>query len=144
MILEVRASDFPGRSCIGYENIHVGVRFRNDPVELVPGDAPSARWELDLTTRDTPEGDVDFGGPYVFGKRGERFVYLRWGTVDGKGAFELFRAAKLHLNTVDQKMVREAIKPGRRLVGALGLTDGKGNPLCASVRPPVITWSVDS
>jgi hypothetical protein len=27
------------------------------------------------------------------------------------------------------------------LVGRLGLTDRKGNPLCAAVRPPVIEWS---
>lgn len=27
------------------------------------------------------------------------------------------------------------------LVGRLGLTDPKGNPLCAAVRPPVIEWS---
>jgi hypothetical protein len=27
------------------------------------------------------------------------------------------------------------------LVGRLGLTDAKGNPLCAAVRPPVIEWS---
>jgi hypothetical protein len=27
------------------------------------------------------------------------------------------------------------------LVGRLGLTDPKGNPRCAAVRPPVIEWS---
>jgi Family of unknown function (DUF5990) len=27
------------------------------------------------------------------------------------------------------------------LVGRLGLTDPKGNPLCAAVRPPIIEWS---
>jgi len=27
------------------------------------------------------------------------------------------------------------------LVGRLTLTDPKGNPLCASVRPPLIAWS---
>jgi hypothetical protein len=27
------------------------------------------------------------------------------------------------------------------LVGSLGLTDPKGHPLCAAVRPPVIEWS---
>ena len=26
------------------------------------------------------------------------------------------------------------------LVGRLGLTDHKGNPLCAAVRPPAIEW----
>jgi hypothetical protein len=27
------------------------------------------------------------------------------------------------------------------LVGRLGLTGSKGNPLCAAVRPPLIEWS---
>ena len=27
------------------------------------------------------------------------------------------------------------------LVGRLGLTDAKGGPICASVRPPLIDWS---
>jgi hypothetical protein len=27
------------------------------------------------------------------------------------------------------------------LVGRLGLTDAKGNPVCASIRPPLIEWS---
>jgi hypothetical protein len=27
------------------------------------------------------------------------------------------------------------------LVGRLGLTDAKGNPLCARVRPPQISWT---
>ena len=27
------------------------------------------------------------------------------------------------------------------LVGRLGLTDAKGKPLCAPVRPPVVQWS---
>ncbi|WP_308285513.1 DUF5990 family protein [Actinoplanes hulinensis] len=31
----------------------------------------------------------------------------------------------------------------RVLVGRLGLTDVDGGPLCARVRPPVITWTVE-
>ncbi|NEE59503.1 monooxygenase, partial [Streptomyces sp. SID8455] len=27
------------------------------------------------------------------------------------------------------------------LTGRLGLTDAKGQPLCARVRPPLISWS---
>jgi hypothetical protein len=33
-----------------------------------------------------------------------------------------------------------AVRQGT-LVGRLGLTDGKGWPRCAAVRPPVIDWS---
>jgi hypothetical protein len=52
----------------------------------------------------------------------------------------MFRRAKLWLNTVPEDVMADALRSGT-LVGRLGLTDAKGNPLCASVRPPVITWA---
>jgi hypothetical protein len=107
----------------------------------VPGDAPSARWELEITVRTGPDGELDFRGPFVHGKRGERFLYLSWGEVADDGAFALFRAAKLRFSDLDPGVVRQAMQPGRRLVGRLGLTDSKGHPRCASVRPPDIAWS---
>ena len=38
----------------------------------------------------------------------------------------------------------EAIRPGHRLVARVRLTDARGNPVCASVHPPAITWSAES
>lgn len=111
--------------------------------ELVRGDAPAACWQIEVTARVGTDGDIDFGGPFVKGKRGERFVYLSWGTVADDGTFTLFRAAKLWLSNVERSVIEEAMLPGRRLVGSLGLTDRKGYPLCASVRPPTIAWSVE-
>jgi len=126
-----------------YENIHVGIGRGDVLTGLVRGDAPSARWEIDVKARVRGEGDTDFSGPFVKGKRGERFLYLSWGTVAKDGTFTLFRAAKLWLSEVDASVIHEAMLPGHRLVGALGLTDRKGHPLCASVRPPAIVWSVE-
>jgi hypothetical protein len=56
-----------------YENVHVGVQRRREVVEMVPGDAPSATWELTIETRRN-DGEPDFRGPYVQGKRGDRFL----------------------------------------------------------------------
>jgi hypothetical protein len=126
-----------------YENIHVGIGRGDTLSGLVPGDAPSACWEIDVKTRIDDAGDIDFGGTLVKGKRGERFLHLSWGTVDDDGAFSLFRAAKLWLSDIEPSVIQEAMSPGRCLVGSLGLTDCKGHTLCASVRPPAITWSVE-
>jgi Family of unknown function (DUF5990) len=38
-------------------------------------------------------------------------------------------------------LLAEAAKSGRVLVGRVGLTDAKGHPRCASVRPPDIVWT---
>ena len=120
MEVVIEGVNLPGRSCgaaEGYDNVHVGVQRGKEVVELHSGDAASARWGFELVDRDLPDGTVDFGGPFVQGRRGDRFVYLSWGTVDGDGGFTMFRRAKLMLAAVD------------------------GTPRCAAVRPPGIDWS---
>jgi len=124
------------------ENIHVGVQRRSEVVDLVRSDALKAVWDLaiDVTAED---GGLDFRGPYVHGRRGERFLYLSWGTVDGVGTFEMFRRAKLMLGAVDADLVRAAAHPGGRLIGRLRLTGADGGPRCAAVRPPAIEWALN-
>jgi hypothetical protein len=148
MIIRIEGVDLPGRSCgpsperpQGHHGIHVAVQRKNKPGELyglVPGDAPSATWELECATKVTADG-VDVTGPYVSGPPGDRFVYLSWGVVDDGGEFEMFRRAKLRLTAVPADVLAAAVDAGV-LVGRVGLTDAKGNPTCASVRPPDIAW----
>jgi hypothetical protein len=52
----------------------------------------------------------------------------------------MFRRAKLMIDAVPSGVLDRAERMGVH-VGRLGLTDSKGKPLCASVRPPVIEWS---
>jgi hypothetical protein len=147
MQLRIEASDLPGRTCgpggdfPGYSNVHVGVQLRDRPNELLelhPGDAPSAVWTLACSAVFTSTG-IDVKGAYIQGRPGGRFIYLSWGTVDESGAFTLFRRAKLMLDAVGQDVLDAAVQSGR-LVARLGLTDAKGHPLCAQVRPPLIDW----
>lgn len=53
----------------------------------------------------------------------------------------LFRGAKLRLVDVAPGLIEEAMRPGWRLVARVRPTDAKGNPVCARVRPPALTWS---
>jgi hypothetical protein len=150
--MEVRivGRDAPGRSwpdprpggCT-YENIHVGVQRRRDVIDLHPADTREATWFLTIDVVEV-DGAIDFRGPYVQGKRGDRFVYLSWGTVGDGGTFEMFRRAKLMLGAVEQQLIRSANRPGQRLVGTLSLTGGDGGPRCAAVRPPGIDWASTS
>lgn len=146
MIVEIHGNDLPGIRCgpapdgSFYENIHVGLARGTETVDLFPGDATSARWAFEVSVRELDDG-VDVGGPFVHGKRGERAFGLRWGVPTGDGSFDVFRAAKLRFSDVDPSALREAMRSGGRLVGSLGLTDKKGWPRCASVRPPAVTWS---
>jgi len=141
--------ELPGRTCadprpggLEYENVHVGVQNRKDVVDLVPGDAPGAEWNLTVDTV-TKDGALDQRGPFVHGKRGDRFLYLSWGTVDDADHFEMFRRAKLMFDAVPDELLRSAQAAGQRLVGTVNMTHDDGMPRCAAVRPPVIEWTVD-
>jgi hypothetical protein len=146
--IRIEGFDLPGRSCAaspdfpGYENIHVGVQRRNNRDELLgtcPGDAHSVVWSLESDVVQTPTG-MDFKGPHIQGRPHERFIYLSWGTVDHDGTFSMFRRAKLWLDAIDPAVMNASQESGR-LVAKLGLTDAKGHPLCASVRPPRVEWA---
>ena len=148
MQIRIEGSDLPGRWCSaspdfpGYDNIHVGIQRRNHSDELfglTPGDAPSAVWTLDCEEIATTT-DVDLRGPYIQGPPHARFIYLSWGTVDDAGMFEMFRRAKLWLDAIPAEVLERTRRSGL-LVARLGLTDGKGHPLCAAVRPPLVEWS---
>ena len=149
MLVRIEATDLPGRACAPgdaparYENVHVGVQRGREPYELVPGDAAGATGQFELTTRSTPDGPLDVGGPFAQGRRGDRFLYLTWGTVDADGTFSMFRRAKLHLTDVDPAVQARAAAGEAPLVARLALTDDCGLPLCARVRPPRLTWSND-
>ena len=110
-------------------------------LEPVPGDAPSARWELPVTVRRGDDG-LDFGGPFVRGARDDRHLGLAWGDAPGDGTLRLFRGAKLRLVDVEPGVIEAAMRPGHRLVARIRLTDANGNPVCARVHPPALTWSV--
>ncbi len=143
MIVEILGSAPPGRSFVcddgsTYDNVHVGIGRPPKTTGLVPGDAPEARWIVEVRVRVDQDGLTDFGGAPVYGKKGDRAIALPWGTVDGDGTFEMFRAAKLRLADVDPSLI-SAAEQGGRLVGRLGLTDECGWPRCA--RPPDLRWS---
>ena len=153
--------DLPGLTChpepngTVHRSVHVALTGRDDArpqldlpgrggaqaLEPVPGDAPSARWELPVTVRRGDDG-LDFGGPFVRGARDDRHLGLAWGDVPGDGTLRLFRGAKLRLVDVEPGVIEAAMRPGHRLVARIRLTDASGNPVCARVHPPALTWSV--
>lgn len=161
LVVVIEGYDLPGRSCrpgpdgTGYHNVHVALPSnvkarpglavpgrRWQAAEAVPGDAASARWEVDVKVRRGDDG-IDFGGPFVAGDRTDRNLGLAWGEVPGDGTFRLFRGVKIRLVDVDPGIVGDAMRPGRQLVARVRLTDAKGNPICARVRPPDIAWSAE-
>ena len=144
MEIVIRGTDGPGRRCTTdtqHENVHVGLQERRVPVELQPGDVKAVEWRIDVEVIDRDDA-LDFRGPHVQGKRGERFVYLTWGDVGADGTFAMFRRAKLPLSRVDPTLIRAADRPGASLVATVALTGGDGGPVCATPGPDRLGWSV--
>lgn len=152
MLVRIEGSDLPGRSCgpgpdfpNGHHNVHVAVQGRREQQDLlgtVPADVASVAWELECRIVSLSPA-VDLKGPHIHGPPGKRFIYITWGVVGASIPFRMFRRAKIWLDTVPAQ-VMEAACEHELLIGRLGLTDDKGWPLCAAVRPPRIEWSSGS
>jgi Family of unknown function (DUF5990) len=141
----ITGTNLPGRAFCRpdgstMENVHVGVQVRRDPEQLVRADEPAPVWSLEVDVVRKDE-DLDFRGPAVHGKRGDRFIYLTWGNVAPDGAFEMFRRAKLMLDRVEPELIESAMESGC-LAATVDLTGGDGGPRCARVDPPALEWSV--
>ena len=148
----IEADGLPGRtfpSADGgqYRNLHIGLAAKSTDLPAlavpgkpwraaapVPGDAPSARWQVPVTVRRDGDG-LDFSGPYVRGARDDRNLFLAWGDVRGDGTMRLIRGSKLKLDQADPRIVQDALRPGHRLVARIRLTGTAGEP--------ALTWSAE-
>jgi Family of unknown function (DUF5990) len=139
--ITIRGRRLPGREFISdgglLRNVHVAVQEGKEPRGLVPGDAPSATWDVEVRQVTDAAGQIDARGRAVHGKRGDRFLYLTWGDVRDDGSFAMFRRAKLMIPDIEPDLWAA----GGDLVAELELTDARGGPVCARVRPPAIRWS---
>ena len=144
MRIVIEGRELPGAEFVSegvpLHDVHVAVQVGKEPVGLVRGDAPAARWELDVRTVAGDDGGIDLRGPAVHGKKGDRFLYLTWGDLGAHGSFAMFRRAKLMVNDIDPELLAAAARADGVLVASLPLTDEHGCPRCARVKPPVIGW----
>ena len=128
----------PGRSVAGHDDVHVGVQRGEEVVQLQPADASSVKFSFGIVLREQEDGSVDFRSPFVHGKAGDRFFYLVWLAGADPATAERIGRTKLMLSALPGGMVTP--KTGS-LEGYLSLTDAKGGPVLAAVRPPAINWS---
>lgn len=148
VVIQVDGRNLPGIVCNPgpntglYQNVHIGIGPRGKPNELFRGDSLSTSWRVNVRVVPAVDGSLDYRGPMVSGKRGDKFVYLNWGTVEPTGEFRLMRRAKVDLSPLDPTIVRRALDESAELHCSVDLTDAKGNPTCARFRPPAASWSV--
>lgn len=71
----------------------------------------------------------DFRGRAVHGRKGQRFIYLTWGTTTD-GPFNMFRRAKLMLADLPVDVDEVTVD--------IDLTDEAGMPRCAWLHAPAV------
>ncbi len=121
-----------GMECPVLPGVTVGVQRGSEVVDERPANGELLTWQLDVRV---VEGAGDLRGPYVHGRPGARFLYMSW----LRPPAGMFRRAKLMLNEVPAALLAEDSGSGVRGLVRLAMSDG--TPLCAAVRPPVVTWS---
>lgn len=147
MLIRIEGSDLPGRRAgaeadlLRLRGVQVGMQRRAEVVDRIPADAREAVWQVEVTSREV-DGLLDVGGPWVHGRLGARFLYLSWGSVTDD-RFELFRRAKLMFGDIPTEVLRAGHDGAGVLVGRLRLTGADGGPICARVRPPDISWTLE-
>ncbi len=120
-----------GVDCPVLQGVTVGLQRGKQVVDERAATGEDIIWQIEARI---VEPGPELRGPYVHGRPGARFLYLCW----LRGVGGVFRRAKLMLDEIPPALIDEELTGIR---GRLSLTMPDGTPLCAAVRPPVVTWS---
>lgn len=132
LVLEWTCVDLP----VCAPGTQVGLqRGKEEVVDAQPLTEGVLRFRFEVTVKSDSQ---DFAGEFVQGKRGERFVYLVWRT-----GFQSMGRSKIGLNTtLPWELVEVALAEGKSLAASLRLSDAKGRPTFASLKPDLVQWRV--
>ena len=128
--------------CDGRRDIRVELQTKDghEAGESVRADALA--FEAEIVVKSGEDGTLDFSGPAVYGKRGERFLYLSW-SGERAGKREIFRRIKIHLRELTRVQLSRAIRSRSTLVARVHAVAKDGGPACASVPLLGGGWSVE-
>ncbi|MBX2873834.1 MAG: hypothetical protein KTR30_17095 [Saprospiraceae bacterium] len=140
LTVELICSDFPSLPFEGRAVVFLGIQHKKDILEETPATAQEKTFTLQVKVSEGKDGSPNFTGPYVFGKTGDKFLYLVWFMKTPIGN-EGFRRAKIKLQDLSWEQIRKAIADQSPIQAKISLTDAKGGPICASLKAPYINWT---
>ena len=127
----------------GRRDIRVELQTKDGHEAGLPAGKDALAWTTLVTVKTGADGQPDFAGPAVHGKKGERFFYLSWSS-DRFGHREMFRRLKAHLRDLTAAQIAEAVKTEAKLVARVHAIAKDGGPACASVKLLGGGWSVEA
>ena len=122
-------------------NVHVAVQIGKQPVGLERGDADGALGDRRAHRR--RDGVVDCAGRLPTARRASGPSTSRGERVCSGDSFAMFRRAKLMIGDIIPVMLAAEQYDDGTLVASLSLTDERGGPRRARVKPPAISWRPD-
>ena len=121
--------------------MYIGVQRNKDTEQIVVAEPPSASFNVSFAMVPTELG-TDFRGPFVHGNKGDRFLYVVWGSYDD-GSFTMFARSKLKFEHVDPDLLAEAANGGMSLRCRVHILGPEGQIRFGTVRPPAVEWAIN-
>jgi hypothetical protein len=88
------------------------------------------------------DGTIDFGGPFVQGKSGDRFLYVDIGKYAGQRNTEWARRMKVPIGTISWPLIEQAAKSGKAIETRIPGTAKDGSPTAASTAKIQSAWAL--
>ena len=144
LILKCRiiCTDLPPTTWGGGTALRLGVQRQKEVEQRVLLPVEQAVFEIELRVkRDEQTGQPNFLGPYAHGTPTERFLYLNWEQLAGS-IWTPIRRAKLPMPAADWSVIEQASSRPDPVTVEVSATDSRGGPICATIKPPLIKWSL--
>ena len=134
--------NFPKNRFDGSNDIYVGVQQKKEVVMDTSIASETKDFIIPIQVKPNKEGQPNFSGEFVHGKVGDRFVYLVWYNKNGieKAGF---RRAKIKLAPITWKQIERSIQEDEPINAKVNLTDHKGGPVCATLKPTNLEWAFE-
>lgn len=140
---EIECHEFPCATLSPYAHLRLGIQERNEvrqDVACTPCPEEGVRFRFTLEAMIDPASHtVTFRGGYAQGPRNAQFVYLCWGAW-GEDGWQHFRRAQLPLGGLDVALVERALRAARPIRVRVRMTDAKGEPATAMLKPEQMEW----
>jgi Family of unknown function (DUF5990) len=137
--IEIVCTSLPGA---GDNSLHLAIQRDETITEAAPADSKRIVFRPALRARRNADGTVNFLGPFAHGPKAERFIYLNWVAANGTVLTVQVGRIKLHLNHIKWSAAKKAAEENKPIRVGLALTNAKGGPVMASVRPDVAKWEL--
>ncbi|MEJ5223255.1 MAG: DUF5990 family protein [Anaerolineales bacterium] len=135
---DLECVELPDYRILEYNDLRLGIQEKKEVKQDVACSVRQARFMFALDVEIEGES-VRFRGPVVQGTPGDQFVYLVWGKRDGE-MWTTIRRLKVPLSNIGVERITRAIETNQPLAMRIVMTNSRGEPISASLKPNQFEW----